>query len=108
MNEGPNNEIEQAETELTNEDLEKVESLFPNGEPQTDEEKLLYERVVMELSTTPEGSDVDLEKIVKEFEEERAKAKSSGGYDVKDYTIHTGKQPGAGTVDMGINIPEDQ
>ncbi len=100
MNEGPNEYAEQAENELTPEEIERVESLFPNGEPQTDEEKLLYNRAVTELATAPDGEDVDLEKIKEDFTKERENLVSEGGYDPKDYIINTGKQPGAGTVEV--------
>ncbi len=105
MNENPNNNIEQAENELTPEELEEVESLFPNGEPQTEEEKLLYNKAVMELATSPEGDSVDLKKIKEDFEKERSEIKSKGGYDPKDYIINTGNQPGAGTVEILENKP---
>jgi hypothetical protein len=90
MNEGfnissePNDPIEQAVAELTAEQETKLEALFPDG-PQTEEELLLFNRIVLEMATDPEGFDVD--KVKETFLKERGEVLSQGGFDDKDYSV---------------------
>lgn len=82
----PSDPIEQAIAELTTEQQDELERHFPDG-VQTDEEKLLFERVVTEMATSPEP--VNVEEIKEKFLKERKEALATGGFEAKDYSVDT-------------------
>lgn len=82
----PSDPIEQASSELTQEQEAELEVYFPDG-AQTEEEKLLYNRIVLEMVTSPEP--VDIEKIKENFLKEREEVLSKGGFDATEYSVDT-------------------
>jgi hypothetical protein len=91
MNEGfntssvePNETVEEAVGELTVDQESKLEELFPEG-PQTEDERLLFNRIVLEMATNPEGFDVA--EVKEAFLKERDEVLSQGGFDDKSYSV---------------------
>ena len=85
MKEGPNNEIEQIENELTQEHNDAVESLFTDGKPKTEEEELLKNYVSERFATGDKPE--NLGAIVQEFNEKRADVVGEG-IDPNKYSIN--------------------
>ena len=49
-----------------------------------------------------------VEELSAQYDEKRTEILTEGGYEEHDYTVTTGKQEGAGTVEMGLERPEEK
>ena len=98
MNEGYYDELAQeAENELTPPQEEILAEIFPEG-LQTDEDRLLWSKAVVELAT----GTTDIKGVVEQFKKERSELLAKGGYDSESYVVEKG-----GTVKQGWQDSED-
>jgi len=105
--EGPQQDpIENAPIELdfTEEHVQKLEETFPNGFGVA-EENQVTKYVAEYFDSHPETT---IDEAVAAYIGERNSLLEKGGYEAKDYSVTTGKQPGAGTVSMDTSPSEER
>ena len=82
MKEGYEELARQASEELSEDQEKSLEALFPQ-EPQSDEEQLLWNKLVVKIVT---GTN-NLEEIVEQFKQQRTELITKGGLEPKNYII---------------------
>lgn len=97
MKEGINTLAPQAENELTPTQEEVLQNLFPEG-PQSDEDRLLLNKLTVEMAT---GTD-NIDEVIQKFREEREALLAKGGYNPEDYVVEKG-----GIVEKGATVDKD-
>ncbi len=76
-----------AEEELTPEQLETLDILFPEGVSISDREQLLRNRLIVEMTTNP---NMNLREVRDAFMKERNEIEAKGGLDPMEYVIENG------------------